>query len=150
MKYTLPRIEIRTVGEPLCSDKRLDSPYDAALMLSRWLSDADREQVLVVNLQSDLRPINFNVTSTGTLNSSQMHPREILKSAVLSNARYVMLIHNHPSGKLDPSETDIKVTEDLSKACSMMQIPLIDHVITGPVDGIYYSFRDHGLIKGVL
>ena len=102
--YKLNQVAIRMVDmPPLLSDTPLDGPEAAVKVMADMLKDYDREVVAIVNLQSDGRPINMNVVSMGALDQSIAHPREILKSTILSNAASIMLVHNHPSGKLSPS-----------------------------------------------
>lgn len=130
---------------PLYSDIPLNNPEAVVQVLSDTLSDYDREVFAVVNLRSDLCPINVNVVSIGALEYSLTHPREILKSMVLSNTSRVMLVHNHPSGNLNPSKEDIAMTDRMAKVCEILAIPLVDHVIVGG-DKQYYSFHEKGLI----
>lgn len=130
---------------PLYSDIPLNNPQAVVQVLSDTLSDYDREVFVVVNLRSDLCPINVNVVSIGALEYSLTHPREILKSMVLSNTSRVMLVHNHPSGNLNPSKEDIAMTDRMAKVCEILAIPLVDHVIVGG-DKQYYSFHEKGLI----
>jgi antirestriction protein ArdC len=140
---TLPQVSIRMVQErPLISDEVMDSPEAAIRVMSDFLSQMDREMVCVVNLQSNLQPISMNVVSIGALNESAVHPREIMKSAILSNAATFMMIHNHPSGSLEPSRQDIQTTDRMQQVGDLLGIPLIDHIITGRGQK-YYSFREN-------
>ena len=92
--YKLDRVAIRMVKEPpLYSSEPLRSPEAAVKVIADMLRQYDREAFCIVNLRNDLSPINMNIVSTGTLNASLAHPREILKSAVLSNASATMLFH---------------------------------------------------------
>ena len=92
--YKLDRVAIRMVKEPpLYSTEPLRSPEAAVKVIADMLRQYDREAFCIVNLRNDLSPINMNIVSTGTLNASLAHPREILKSAVLSNASATMLFH---------------------------------------------------------
>jgi len=77
--------------------------------------------------------------SKGNLTSSIVHPREILKAAILSNSASIIIVHNHPSGNPDPSMDDIEVTKKINKACKIMGICLLEHVIIGRESN--YSFR---------
>ena len=141
--YQLDRVAIRMVKErPLISETPLDCPEMVVKLAHTLLKDFDREVFIVVNLQSNLKPINCNVISIGSLNATVVHPREVLKSVVLSNAAAVLLIHNHPSGKLHPSNEDEEVTARINNLLKMMEIQLLDHIILGP-EGNYYSFSDH-------
>lgn len=114
-------------------------------MLADMLRQYDREAFCIVNLRNDLSPINMNIVSTGTLNASLAHPREILKSAVLSNASATMLFHNHPSGNLTPSQEDIEITDRMSKLFALVDMPLLDHIIIGN-DDRYYSFKENSIL----
>ncbi len=144
--YKLDRVAIRMVKEPpLYSSEPLRSPEAAVKVIADMLRQYDREAFCIVNLRNDLSPINMNIVSTGTLNASLAHPREILKSAVLSNASATMLFHNHPSGNLVPSQEDIEITDRMSKLFAMAEMPLLDHIIIGN-DDRYYSFKENSIL----
>ena len=124
--YKLDRVAIRMVKEPpLYSSEPLRSPEAAVKVIADMLRQYDREAFCIVNLRNDLSPINMNIVSTGTLNASLAHPREILKSAVLSNASATMLFHNHPSGNLMPSREDTEITDRMSKLFALAEMPLL-------------------------
>ena len=144
--YKLDRVAIRMVKEPpLYSSEPLRSPEAAVKVIADMLRQYDREAFCIVNLRNDLSPINMNIVSTGTLNASLAHPREILKSAVLSNASATMLFHNHPSGNLMPSREDTEITDRMSKLFAMAEMPLLDHIIIGNGDQ-YYSFKENSIM----
>ncbi len=84
--------------------------------------------------------------SEGTLNASLVHPREVFRSAILESAASIILIHNHPSGEVQPSTEDRSVTKKLVEAGNLMGINVLDHIIIGR--GKYFSFRENGLITG--
>jgi DNA repair protein RadC len=87
--------------------------------------------------------IGFPTISVGTLSASLVHPREVFKPAIRASAAGVVLAHNHPSGKVEPSREDREVTERLSSVAGIIGIEVLDHVILG--DG-YFSMREHGLL----
>lgn len=104
-KYKLNQVSIRMVRErPLLSEAPFNSPVSAVKVMNELLKDYDREVLAVVNLQNDMKPINMNIVSIGTLTASVAHPREILKSVVLSNAASVILIHSSPRGSCPRGE----------------------------------------------
>ena len=141
--YSLDRVAIRMVKEPpLYSSTPIRSPDDAVRLMAKMLKGYDREVFCIVNFRNDMTPINMNIVSMGTLNASLVHPREILKSSILSNAAHVMAFHNHPSGSLSPSQEDIQITDRLQKLLDLAGIPLLDHIIIGNGDR-YYSFREN-------
>lgn len=91
--------------------RKISSPKEAAGLGQRFLEDIDREQVIVCCLDNKNQPVSVNVVSMGTLNSSLVHPREVFKTAILSNAANIILFHNHPSGDPSPSQEDISITK---------------------------------------
>lgn len=102
--HKLDVVSIRLVEEPpLCSSRELRNPCDVAEVLQNFLKDCDREVFCVLNLRTKGQVININVVGVGTLNSVLIHPREVFKSAILSNASNIILAHNHPSGDPEPS-----------------------------------------------
>ena len=144
MADKLEQVAIRMVEQPpLYSNEPMNNPDVAIRVMNEFLSQMDRELFCIVNLQADLTPINMNIVSVGSLNEALINPREIVKSAILSNAHSMMLIHNHPSGNLTPSTSDIQTTARMQELGELMGISLVDHIITGR-NGNYYSFRDKG------
>lgn len=145
-RFKLKQVAIRMVEmPPLLSDIPFDGPEAVVKVMADMLKDYDREVVAIVNLKSDTRPINMNVVSMGALDQSIAHPREILKSTVLSNASAVMLVHNHPSGKCQPSTEDITLTARMKSIFDLMGIRFLDHIIVGSGKD-YYSFHQHDVL----
>jgi DNA repair protein RadC len=101
----------------------------------------DREQFMIMHLNTKGRVIGDEVVSVGTLNSSLIHPREVFKSAVKESSNSVILAHNHPSGDPEPSVEDEEVTKRLSDAGKVLGITLLDHVIVA--GDKYYSFAQN-------
>lgn len=147
-QFHLEVVGVRLVQEtPICSAQAVNSPEAAIHLVGETIKDMDREMVCVINLQADGRPINCNFASIGALNYSMAHPRELLKSSILSNAANMILLHNHPSGNLLPSKDDIRMTDRMIKITELMGIPLTDHIIVGGDNREYFSFREKGIIK---
>ena len=141
--FKIDQVSIRLVKDaPMLSDEPLDSPEKVVEKLAEMMSEFDREVVGVVNFKADMTPINIHFASMGAINESIAHPREILKSSILSNATYTMLIHNHPSGKLVPSADDITITDRMNKIADLIGIELVDHIIVGPGKD-YFSFKEN-------
>jgi DNA repair protein RadC len=109
----------------------------------------DREQFCVILLNSKNEIIGLNIVSTGNLSSAPVHPREVLKPAILSNASAMILCHNHPSGNLSPSPEDIEITSTIVQASKIMGIQVHEHLIISMHDDRYFSFADHGIIKKI-
>ena len=111
--------------------------------------EPDKESVVVVLLNTRLRPYAWNRVSLGTVNESTAHPREILRPVICGGAYGFVLMHNHPSGDPSPSRSDESTTRRVVEAANIMQVRFVDHVIVGePLPGRadYYSFREAGLI----
>ncbi len=118
------------------SGDTLDTPESLVNYLRIRLAESviyrpDVENLLVVHLSTRRKAIGFEVISTGTLDTLLVHPREVYKSAIVTNASAIALAHNHPSGDPCPSEADIKVTRDLIRAGQLLKIDLLDHVVLG-------------------
>ena len=147
MQKKLNVVSIRLIKDaPIMSDSPVCCPEDAVKLLGEHLSDLDREVLCIVNLKSNGIPINCNFVSMGALDQTLAHPREIFKSCVLSNAACVLLLHNHPSGKLTPSKDDCMITDRMLKLCDLIGIPLVDHVIVGGDNESYFSFKEKEML----
>jgi DNA repair protein RadC len=104
------------------------------------LNGKDKEYFMILHLNTKNKVIKDEIVSVGTLNSSIIHPREVFKSAIKESANSVILVHNHPSGDVQPSREDVQITERLFKAGELLSIKVLDHVIVGS-EG-FYSFKD--------
>ena len=127
---------------PLMSGHPVKSPEDAVKLIGQELCEMDREVVCIINLKSDGTPINCTFASMGALDRSVAHPRELLKATILSNASTMIMIHNHPSGNLDPSIEDSILTDRMIKICDLVGVPLVDHIIVGGDNTDYFSFKE--------
>lgn len=132
-------------GSILYQTRRISSPKDAVGIGQQFLEDADREQVIVCCLDTKNQPLSISVVSMGILNSSLIHPREIFKTAILTNAASLILYHNHPSGETEASTEDINITKRIKEAGVLMGIELIDHIIIGS-EGRFLSLKEEGLL----
>ena len=100
--------------------------------------------MIVCCLDMKNQPTSISVVSIGSLNSAIVHPREVYKTAILSNAASIIIAHNHPSGIVDPSHEDITLTNRLDEAGKIIGIKLLDHLIIGY--GNFYSFKEEGML----
>lgn len=106
------------------------------------LAKLDRETFVVVTLDIKHRVIGSYIVSMGTLSSSLVHPREIMKAAVYDGAAAIIAIHNHPSGDPVPSSQDRDITRGLQAVCQVLGFKLLDHVVVA-TNG-YASFEELG------
>ena len=145
MSDELKQVDVRlklVEGNGVYSDKPITNPEEAISVMADVMAGLDREEVCVINLDSKGHPINFNVVSIGTLNSSFVSGRELFKSAILSNAASMILLHNHPSSELQMSQSDRMVTEKMMYASLFLDIEILDHVIVAGRTGDTLSIRE--------
>lgn len=139
-------VSIRLVDEPpLYSRKNLQNPSEVIEVMQEELNKYDRELFCILNLKTKGQVINLNIVSMGSLQASIVHPREVFKSAILSNASGIILLHNHPSGDCQPSEADIAVTKRLIDAGELLGISVLDHIVIGEQKN-YYSFMENNML----
>jgi len=109
------------------------------------LSKSDREMLFIIFLNTKNRMLDYVVHTIGTIDSSALYPRDVIRSAIVHNSTAIIICHNHPSGDPEPSECDRNITGILVTACQVVGIRVLDHVIIG--SGNYFSFADAGLIE---
>lgn len=103
----------------------------------------DREGFVIIAVDAKCRPTHISIISTGSLTASIVHPREVFKVAIMSNAHSIIVVHNHPSGNAEPSSEDYQITKRLKEVGLIMGIPLIDHIVIGEC-GDYVSLKERG------
>jgi DNA repair protein RadC len=108
------------------------------------LAECDRERFYAASLDAQNRVCGVELVSQGSTTSCLVHPREVYKAAILSNATGLITIHNHPSGDPTPSAEDRAITRQLVDVGRLLDMPLYDHVIIG--DERYFSFAEAGLL----
>ena len=142
-QYELKQVRVYLKeATPLYSNEEIHSPESAIRVMSDALAGMDREYCCVVNLDHRHRPINFNIVSIGDASSAIVPIQNVFKTAIASSATNIILVHNHPSGVLEPSRQDELITEKLIYAGKLMDINVVDHVIVGGTEGKYYSFKE--------
>ena len=118
-------------------EKVVKNPSDIASHYMEKLKDLKKEHFIAVFLDSKNKIIKDEVISIGTLNSSLVHPREVFKEAIKCSANSIILVHNHPSGSVEPSEEDYRVNKVLVETGNLVGIKVLDHLIVG--DGKWES-----------
>lgn len=122
----------------------LTTPEATYRYLRAQLRDRPYEVFCCLYLDNRHRLIAFEELFRGTVDCAQVHPREVLRQALLHNATSLIVAHNHPSGALEPSPADDFITRRLKDLLTLMDVRLVDHVIVG--DTRCYSFAEHGLL----
>jgi DNA repair protein RadC len=104
----------------------------------------DREHFWRIALDARSNVLGYETVSIGTISASLVHPREVFKGAILSNAAAIIVAHNHPSQDTSPSPEDKEVTRRIQKAGELLGIPLFDHLVLG--DRSFFSFKEAGIL----
>lgn len=110
------------------SGHRIASPTDVLPLVAEW-RDKKQEYFICITLNGAGEVIERRVVTVGILNQSLVHPREVFSEAITDRAASVILVHNHPSGTLDPSTQDIGITRQLVEGGSILGIRVLDHII---------------------
>jgi DNA repair protein RadC len=122
----------------------LDNPHIVASYLREQLHDKQREVFAAIFLNNQHRLIAYEELFFGSIHTVTVHPREVLKRALVHNAAAVIIAHNHPSGHIEPSQEDKQLTEVLLTALNIIDIRLLDHIIIGHQQ--VFSFVQKGLL----
>lgn len=117
-------------------------PSSAVSFLRKVAPNNSQEHVIALYLDAANQPIGYSIVSTGLASSCPIHPREIFQRAIGLGAHSLILSHNHPSGRVEPSEEDRKVTKQIKEAGRVLGIKLLDHVVFS--DSGFYSFQEAG------
>ncbi|MHB9147560.1 MAG: JAB domain-containing protein [Candidatus Amoebophilus sp.] len=132
--------------EKLTINHALDIYETMQLVLKREKKlNTAKEHFWVIALNNANRILNIELVSTGSTSNVIVRPMEVLSIPLQKRATGVILVHNHPSGRLEPSEEDKELTDCLIQACRLMKTPVLDHVII--TENSYYSFQASGLLE---
>jgi len=117
---------------------------ESVLPLISSIANKQQEHFICISLNGANEVIENRTVTVGLLNKSQVHPREVFADVITDRAAGVILAHNHPSGELKPSDSDLKIHEQLTEAGKLLGIKILDHIIVSK-NG-HYSFQEQGLI----
>ncbi|MFZ0447133.1 MAG: DNA repair protein RadC [Bacillus sp. (in: firmicutes)] len=135
---------IKESSEPFAS-YTIRSPEDAQKLAMHHIADEDREVFLVMCLNTKNQVIALHRAHVGSLNASIVHPRDVMKCAILNNASSIIVSHQHPSGNPQHSREDLEVTKRLAEAGKIIGIELLDHVIVS-YTGNHVSLKEKGYL----
>jgi DNA repair protein RadC len=141
---------VQEVSRRFLKDRMLARPFcrssgEAFDYLYHAMRDLKRECFKVLFLNPKNQIVEERTLFEGTVDSSAVYPREIMREALRCNATALVFVHNHPSGDPDPSSCDREITRELVFAARVMQLKVLDHLVIG--NNRYFSFADHGLIQ---
>ena len=145
IKIDIVKIQMIKDGTIEYGKMPITNPQALAELGLKFLKNADREMFILICLNTKNFVNCIHLVSIGTLDRAIVTPREILKTALLSNAASIAFVHNHPSGDPEPSEEDLRITRRLIDAGKIVGIELLDHIIIGNGGG-FHSFKERGLI----
>jgi DNA repair protein RadC len=134
------RVKLVREKDAIYGAKTITSPGELASIVKRFLADTDREVFLTVNFSTANTINSIHIVSIGSLDRAIVHPREVFKAAILSNASSIALVHSHPSGSLNPSPEDIQITKKLVQCGEILNIKVVDHIIVS--DDRHLSFAE--------
>jgi DNA repair protein RadC len=147
-RYAAVQAAVELAKRHLSEEMRVGSPLTTPQATYRYLMaqlrDRPYEVFCCIYLDNRHRLIAFEELFRGTVDRAQVHPREVLRQALLHNASAVIVAHNHPSGVLEPSPADDFITRRLKDLLALMDVRIVDHIIVG--DSRCYSFAEHGLL----
>ena len=128
-------------GSLLYGNRSIRNAKEAAEWMLPFVKDADKEYVIVCCMEGHNQPVSIEKVAVGILNQCLVGMREVFKNAILSNAAAIILYHNHPSGVVEPSQSDVAVSKRLKEAGALLDIEILDHIILG--DNAFYSMSEH-------
>ena len=143
-RINIVTIKMEKVKSMMIENKNISCPNDIYKVVKEYLSGVDREHLVLVTLDTKNNITSISTVSIGSLNQSIVHPREVFKQAILSNASSIILAHNHPTGDSSPSKEDINITNRIKECGKILGIDLLDHLILG--DDNYVSLREKGIV----
>jgi DNA repair protein RadC len=138
----------RYLGQRLEGKSYLRSSREVADYLLHSMRNLEKEVFTAIFLDAEHGIIASEVVAEGTINMNTIYPRELIKQALTRKAAALVVAHNHPSGNLQPSAEDRRLTGLLYQACAVMHIRLLDHLIVGGTERPF-SFADHGLMEEI-
>ncbi|MBR4026229.1 MAG: JAB domain-containing protein [Lachnospiraceae bacterium] len=122
----------------------IKTPEEAVKLMASFFRYADREKIYVCVCNTAMHPINISMVAMGGMKQCIVSIPEIFKTAILSNCSNIIVFHNHPSGKVTPSEEDKRITKRIQQAGQILDIILQDHIIIG--EDTFFSFKQAGLL----
>lgn len=134
----------RRQGAEALEKPQMNNSNTVANFLKSILQDEQKEVFAVLFLNRANKVIGYHIVSIGGISGTIADPRIILKKSLEQNATGIILSHNHPSGNVNPSNSDIALTQKIKDAANLVDITVIDHIIIGNND--YYSFADNGIL----
>jgi|CXWL01.1.fsa_nt_gi DNA repair protein RadC len=144
-------IKLKMVKEvvPGTSDgpTKINQPIDVYTVINPILRDLPHEVTYALYLTVDNELIGIHMVSKGTIDECRSAARDVFSAALVCSAYKVILVHNHPSGSLEVSESDERLTEYMINASKVIGVYFVDHVVVGAFDAGYVSIRQSNKVN---
>lgn len=137
-------LDLRSMAVTLKKKDALNSPEDVIAFARKKLGGLTDEAFMIIFLNARNKVENYEVLNEGTVDRAVVYTRNIIKSALKHNATGIIMVHNHPSGECEPSGYDIRMTEEVVKAATSMDIRVLDHLIVTSHSS--FSFSENNLL----
>ena len=137
-------LQVHKIGSIPYEPEQWNSSANSYSFLIGLIGKCEKELFIVISLNAHNEPNAIEICSIGSTERAVVEPKEVFKSALLSNASKIIIAHNHPTGHTIPSEADYQVTRQIKILSDLLNLLLLDHIIIGHDD--YYSFAEHGLL----
>lgn len=138
-------VRIKLVSRDPIVDYSVSKPSDAIPLMQTIIGDMADEYFAAVYLNAKNKPMDFIIAGIGGPEQAKIVPGTVLKGALLQNSTKIMLFHNHPSGDVTPSDSDLASTMRFNIAARLMEIEILDHVVVS--DKKYFSFAENGYLE---
>ncbi len=143
-KIELITLQVHKIGSIPYEQAQWNSSAICYSFLIELIGKCEKELFIVISLNTHNEPNAIEICSIGSSERAAVEPKEVFKSALLSNASKIIIAHNHPTGHTIPSEADFQITRQIKLLSDLLNLPLLDHIIIGQDD--YYSFKEHGMM----
>jgi DNA repair protein RadC len=134
----------RRRGAEVLAKNKVTASRDVFELMQADLAEIQHEEFWIIMLSRSNQLIRKTAVSKGGLSGTVVDPKKIFKTAIQFSASSIILCHNHPSGSVQPSEADVKITKKIRDGGTLLDIAVLDHLIIGEEN--YFSFADEGMI----
>jgi DNA repair protein RadC len=140
----LIELALRVLAQRHRRGAALTSPSDTQAYLRLWLAGRPQEVFACLFLDTKHRVIACEELFQGTIDGASVHPREVVRRAIETQSAALIMVHNHPSGRAEPSQADLRITQRLVQALNLLDIRVLDHVVVAAEGSV--SLAERGLI----
>jgi DNA repair protein RadC len=140
----LIELALRVLAQRHRRGASLTSPTETQAYLRLWLAGRPQEVFACLFLDTKHRVIACEELFQGTIDGASVHPREVVRRAIETNCAALIMVHNHPSGRAEPSQADLRITQRVRDALTLVDVRVLDHVVVAAEGSV--SLAERGLI----